>query len=218
MAYQAKFFIAILMAVNRLWVVLIPIGSEAFSTKRLKIYMVVGWAILFFRQMIIIVPDDCYFKMDLIQFQVMAVCEDKEKHAFRMKINSYISKFIHILLPWSSVFVNILVVLILKFRKRKNKMATSKGENSLVINSLVVSLLLTANYIYNDWYTKLKPTISQQSHEIQSLLSLFNLYGCTCFNFIVYFLLDPTNRKNFIDTLKNRKPNQVVTRIVTTML
>ncbi|ULT89766.1 hypothetical protein L3Y34_008285 [Caenorhabditis briggsae] len=86
MAYQAKFFIAILMAVNRLWVVLIPIGSEAFSTKRLKIYMVVGWAILFFRQMIIIVPDDCYFKMDLIQFQVMAVCEDKEKHAFRMKI------------------------------------------------------------------------------------------------------------------------------------
>ncbi|PIC27237.1 hypothetical protein B9Z55_019557 [Caenorhabditis nigoni] len=90
MAYQAKFFLAILMAVNRLWVVLIPIGSEAFSTKRLKIYMLVGWVILFFRQMIIIIPDDCYFKMDLIQFQVMAVCEDKEKHAFRMQIVTYI--------------------------------------------------------------------------------------------------------------------------------
>lgn len=42
--------------------------------------------VLFFRQMIIIIPNDCYFKMDLVQFQVSAVCEDKEKHALRMRI------------------------------------------------------------------------------------------------------------------------------------
>ncbi|CAP29080.1 Protein CBG09438, partial [Caenorhabditis briggsae] len=34
-----------------------------------KLYLINAFvqAILFFRQMIIIVPDDCYFKMDLIQ-------------------------------------------------------------------------------------------------------------------------------------------------------
>uniref|UniRef100_A0A1I7TQQ7 7TM_GPCR_Srx domain-containing protein n=1 Tax=Caenorhabditis tropicalis TaxID=1561998 RepID=A0A1I7TQQ7_9PELO len=43
MAYQGKFFIAILMAVNRLWVVIKPIGSDVFSTNRLRIYMTIGW-------------------------------------------------------------------------------------------------------------------------------------------------------------------------------
>lgn len=43
MAYQSKFFMATLMAVNRLWVVLKPIGSDAFSSERLKLYMTIGW-------------------------------------------------------------------------------------------------------------------------------------------------------------------------------
>ncbi|EFP11164.1 hypothetical protein CRE_30712 [Caenorhabditis remanei] len=88
LGYQSKFFLAILMAVNRLWVVLIPIGSEVFSSYRLKIYMMIGWIALFCRQLIILIPDDCYFKMDLVQFQVMSVCEDVEKHKLRMRIVS----------------------------------------------------------------------------------------------------------------------------------
>ncbi|CAB05515.2 G-protein coupled receptors family 1 profile domain-containing protein [Caenorhabditis elegans] len=205
MSYQCKFFIAILMAVNRLWIVMKPIGSEVFSSMWLKVYMAVGWIVLFFRQLIIIVPDDCYFKMDLDQFQVITFCENLEDYEIRLLINSIISKFIHIFLPWTAVLLNLIVFVFLKLRKKKHQMNRKSLENSLFINSFVVSLLLTTNYIYNHFYLMFEPTLSQQSPEIQSAFSFFNFYGCSFFNFVVYFLLDPINRRNVINILTSEK-------------
>nr|pir hypothetical protein T26E4.6 - Caenorhabditis elegans [Caenorhabditis elegans] len=210
-----KIFHGFLMATHRLWVVMVPIGSNAFSTERLKIYLAIGWIILFFRQMIIILPNDCYFKMDLDQFQVTAVCENLENHQLRMKINSAMSDIIHMFMPWASVFMNLIVFACIKFRNRKSQMIGRSGEKTMVINSLAVSLLLTTNYVYNKFYTMLKPTISQQSDELQSALSFFNLYGCSCFNLLVYFVLDPTNRQTVICTITNRKSNMTSGSVVT---
>lgn len=200
--------------------------------------------VLFCRVIIIFVSEDCYFKMDLVQFQIAAVCDNPEEHKTRMTIvslakknytqncvqNTYSSHFIHILIPWVSVFLNIIVFFCIRRRKIKSKLPKKGSERALVINSLVVSLILTVNYLYNYCYTLLKPVsrkehsrafwkfqmISHQSDAIQSAFSFFNLYGCSCFNFIVYFLLDSTTRKRVLSMFYKKERIGVSANFTTT--
>ncbi|CAI2353460.1 unnamed protein product [Caenorhabditis sp. 36 PRJEB53466] len=213
LGYQFKFYIAIVMAINRLWVVVKPLGSEVFSPRWLNVYLTAGWLVLMCPALIVLIPDDCYIRTDLVEFQIMTTCLDPESHKTRMVVITVINSLIHIVFPWLAASINLVVYVCVRRRKANSQITTKSGEMSLVINSLVVSLVLVTNYIYNYVLFFCKDEISSQSAAVQSVFSFFNLYGCSFFNFIVYFILSPTTRNIMLSMISAKQVTRVSTLV-----
>lgn len=103
------------------------------------------------------------------------------------------SDIIHMFMPWASVFMNLIVFACIKFRNRKSQMIGRSGEKTMVINSLAVSLLLTTNYVYNKFYTMLKPV-----RFLKFLMTRKKKTFCTGTRFRPYFSRQsPSSPMNF---------------------
>ncbi|CAD6187040.1 unnamed protein product [Caenorhabditis auriculariae] len=210
-AFEFRYFLTLLMSVNRLLIVLFQGADVIFKESQIILFSLFIWFFLVFMNLSLFL-NNCLYFFDWEEFRWIFLCPKPTNPLH------YVSYYLYFL-PIATFVLNITGVVYVKLKRsdifilshmmtglsRNSENNRRLRENFLVFHAFIISVIMSIDSIYTLLHNQLAAQFRGLSPVVKELLGSSNLYISSLINFLIYFACNSNIRQNVL-TIVLRRP------------